>query len=313
MRTLLKSFAKYILTAFLFIAFFPGINCLNDKALSQCSLKDNLARANSNVSKTRRIVSMAPQITETIFALGCGGRLVAVTDFCVYPPEAKELPGVGGYFNPNLEKLTALHPDLIILQGEHEKVDRFCRKKGIHILHVRMDSLSSIYEGIYKLGSILDCPEQAQKLCDAIRGELEQIREKTAGQSRKKVFVCLGRSPGSIANLYTAGGPSFVSEILQIAGGENIFSDVTQPYPEASKESLVKRAPEVIIEARPGEKITDVQRRQIISEWNVLRAIPAVANSRVYVMTEDFLLVPGPRVGASARCLAQTLHEELAR
>jgi iron complex transport system substrate-binding protein len=256
---------------------------------------------------------MAPHITETVFALGCGKRLIAVTDFCVYPPEAKQLPGVGGYLNPNLERLTALHPDLVILQGKHEKLDRFCRKRGIPVLHVRMDSLSSIYEGIYKLGRVLDCPERAQKLCAAVRADLEQIREKTAGRSRKKVFVCVARPPGSITSLYTAGGPSFVSEILRIAGGENIFSDVTQPYPEASKESLIKRAPEIIIEARPGEEISDVQRRRIISEWNVLSGIPAVVNNRVYIMTEDFLLVPGPRVGASTRCLAQTIHEGLER
>ncbi len=308
-----KSFAKYLLTAFLFIGFLVGINWPVGQGLPQWALKDNLARANGNVSKARRIVSMAPHITETVFALGCGERLIAVTDFCVYPPEAKELPGVGGYFNPNLERLTALHPDLVIVPGKFDKMDRFCRKKGIPVLHVRMDSLSSIYEGIYKLGNVLDCSKRAQKLCTAIRGDLEQIREKTAGRSRKKVFVCVARSPGSMASLYTAGGPSFLSEILRIAGGENIFSDVTQPYPEASKESLIKRAPEIIIEARPGEKIKDVQRRQIISEWNVLSGIPAVANNRVYVMTEDFLLVPGPRVGAAAGCLAHTLHEELPR
>ncbi|MBW2358955.1 MAG: ABC transporter substrate-binding protein [Deltaproteobacteria bacterium] len=302
---LLKNFTKYLLTTFFIIAstLLPGINWPGGQALSPGALIGSHAQAHENDTKARRIVSMAPNITETIFALGCGERLIAVTDFCKYPPEAKELPSVGGYFNPNM-------PDLVIVQGKHEKMERFCRQKGIPILHVRMDSLSSIYNGILELGRVLDCTERAQKLCAAIRGELEQIREKTAGRSRKKVFVCLGRSPGSMASLYTAGGPSFVSEILQIAGGENIFSDVTQPYPEASKESLIKRAPEIIIETRPGENITDVRRRRIISEWNVLRGIPAVSNRRVYVLAEDFLLVPGPRVGAAARCLARTLHGE---
>jgi iron complex transport system substrate-binding protein len=313
MKMSLKSFVKYLLTAFLLVVILQGINWPGGQASAPGALTGCKTEAQEDEAKAQRIVSMAPHITETIFALGCGERLIAVTDFCVYPPEAKELPRVGGFYNPNLERLTALHPDLIILQGKHEKVDRFCRKKGIPALHVKMDSLSSIYEGIYKLGSVLDCPGRAQKLCASIRGDLERIREKTAGRSRKKVFVCISRSTGSIIRLYTAGGPSFVSEILQIAGGENIFSDVTHPYPEVSKESLIKRAPEIIIEARPGEKISDAQRSQIISEWNVLGGIPAVANKRVCVMTEDFLLVPGPRVGSAARCLAQTLHEELPR
>jgi iron complex transport system substrate-binding protein len=313
MGMLPKNLAKYLLTTFFVIAFLPSILRPCGQTLSSWALENNSSQPQEIKPKPHRVVSMGPHITETIFALGCGDRLIAVTDFCVYQPEAKKLPRAGGFYNPNLEKLTALHPDLIILQGKHEKLDRFCRKKDIPILHVRMDSLSSIYEGINNLGNVFDCPERAQKLCAAIRDDLEQVREKTAGQSRKKVFVCLGRSPGSIVRLYTAGGPSFVSEILQIAGGENIFSDVTQPYPEASKESLIKRAPEIIIEARPGEKMTDVQREQIISNWNVLSEIPAVANNRVFVLTEDFLLVPGPRVGAAARCLAQTLHEAFPR
>ena len=295
------------------MAIFLGTHLPCAWASSVWALENNPAQSQAMKPKPRRVVSMAPHITETIFALGCGGRVIAVTDFCVYPPEAKKLPRVGGFYNPNLEKLTALRPDLIILQGKHDKVDTFCRKRGIPVLHVNMDSLSTIYEGIYKLGSALDCPGRAQKLCAALRGELEQVREMTAGRSRKKVFVCLGRAPGSITSLYTAGGPSFVSEILQIAGGDNIFSDVTQPYPEASKESLIKRAPEIIIEARPGEKIADNEREQIISDWDVLATIPAVIKKKIFVLTQDFLLVPGPRMGAAARCLAQILHQALPR
>jgi iron complex transport system substrate-binding protein len=140
---------------------------------------------------------------------------------------------------------------------------------------------------------------------------LEAIDREVAGFSRQRVFVCLGREPGGMTSLYTAGGQSFVSEILQIAGGDNIFQDVTQPYPEASKESLIKRAPDVIIEMRPGENISDLRRRQILSEWAILRGGPAVSNRRVYVLTQNFLLIPGPRVAAATRILAHTLHPEI--
>ncbi|MCK4390158.1 MAG: ABC transporter substrate-binding protein [Desulfobacterales bacterium] len=269
------------------------------------------AQAHHHGPKARRIVSMAPNITETIFALGCGDCVVAATDFCTYPAEARALPKVGGYFNPNLERLTALCPDLLILQGKHEKVDAFCRAKGIPVLHVAMDSISSIYRGIVDLGSALHRPERAEHLCTTIRHQLEAVQKEVAGYPRQKVFICLGRAPSGMTNLYTAGGPSFISEILQIAGGDNIFADVTQPYPEASKESLLKRAPEIIIEMRPGEDISDLRRRQIIAEWDILRGVPAVSNRRVYVLTEDLLLVPGPRVGVAARFLAKPLHPEI--
>ncbi|MBE9580357.1 MAG: ABC transporter substrate-binding protein [Proteobacteria bacterium] len=261
--------------------------------------------------EAQRIVSMAPNITETIFALECGDRLVGVTDFCTYPREARTLPKVGGYYNPNLERLTVLRPDLVVLQGKHEKVDSFCRVKGIRILHVAMDSISSIYGGIVDLGKALQCPERAENLCTSIRKELGAVRTNVAGFARHKVFICLGRAPAGLTSLYTAGGPSFISEILQIAGGDNVFQDVTLPYPEASKESLIKRAPEIIIELRPGEDLSDLRRSQIISEWNILRGVPAISNHKVYVLTENFLLVPGPRVGLAARFLARTLHQDI--
>ena len=259
----------------------------------------------------KRVVSMAPNITESIFALGCGDRLVGVTDFCLFPVEARALPKVGGYYNPNLERLTVLRPDLVVLQGKHEKVNAFCRAKDIGVLHVAMDSISSIYGGIVDLGEALQCPVRAKNLCTGIRKELEAVRSDVAGFARHKVFVCLGRAPAGLTSLYTAGGPSFISEILQIAGGDNVFQDVTVPYPEASKESLLKRAPEIIIELRPGEDLSDLRRSQIISEWNILRGIPAISNHKVYVLTENFLLVPGPRVGLAARFLARTLHQDI--
>ena len=116
---------------------------------------------------------------------------------------------------------------------------------------------------------------------------------------------------GSMANLYTVGGKSFLSELLEIAGGKNIFADVDQPYPEASKESLIKREPDVILEMRPGERISHNKRNEIAAEWNVFDGVPAVSNHRIYVLTEDFLLVPGPRIVNTARTIAQILHGDM--
>jgi iron complex transport system substrate-binding protein len=253
---------------------------------------------------------MAPNITETVFTLGRGDKLVAVSDFCIFPQETKSLPKIGGFFNPNLERLAALRPDLILLQGEHEKVDRFARSRGIRVVHVNMDSLQTIYSGIEKLGTILEAPEAARALCLSIKERLHKFRGKALEFRRKKVFVSLGRAMGSMANLYTIGGPSFLSEVLAIAGGDNIFGDVTQPYPEASKESLIKRAPDVILEIRPGEIISQEQRDRIISEWRVFKKIPAVTHGHIRVITEDYVLIPGPRIGDVAQILMDALHEE---
>ena len=212
----------------------------------------NVANASDVKPGYTRIISMAPNITETVFALGHEKYLIAITDFCKFPPQTKELQKVGGFFNPNLERIAVLKPDLIILQGKHEKVAKFCRHRGISIMHVNMDSLDSIYNGILELGKVFGCIDRAKKLCANIRSELEQTRKKVSAHTRKKVFLCLGRSQGSMTGIYSAGGKSFLSELVTVAGGDNIFSDVKHPYPEISKESLMKRGPDIIIETRPG-------------------------------------------------------------
>jgi len=269
------------------------------------------AQAGQDALKARRIVSMAPSITEIIFALEKEDSLVGVTDFCSYPPETSSLPKVGGYLNPNLEKLVILRPDLVIIQGNHEKLEKFCKKRGISILYVNMDSISTIYRGIETLGRALNCRERAGNLCTYISNGLESIQRDVSRATRQKVFICLSRSPGSLANLYTVGGSSFISEILKLAGGVNIFDDVMQPYPEASKESLIKRAPEIIIEMRPGENISSDRRKQIISDWDSFQGVPAIKNKRIHILTEDFILIPGPRVAVAARLIAETLHPEI--
>lgn len=276
------------------------VSCLWSGPTSRASGTDSAA--------PMRVISMGPNITEAIFALGQGDRLVGVTDFCIYPPEAKDLPRVGGFFNPNLERMTALRPDLVVLQGKHDKVDAFCRAEKVATLHVAMDSIATIYSGITALGGALGACTQAHDMNNAIRRALDSVRAAVAPFARKKVFVSLGRAMGSMAHLYTVGGASFVSELIAIAGGDNIFADVKQPYPEVSKESLIKRAPDVILEMRPGEHISDARQKQIAAQWHIFANVPAVSNHRVYIITEDFVLLPGPRIGKAAHVFAQILH-----
>jgi iron complex transport system substrate-binding protein len=218
---------------------------------------------------------------------------------------------VGGYVNPNLERLLALRPDLVLLHGKHEKVDTFCRDKGIRVVHAAMESVSSVFSAITQLGEVFQCPQQATRLSAAIGKDLEALRKQVSPYHRPRVFVCLWRSTGGLSGLGTAGKDSYVGEILRAAGGESIFKDVAIPYPEVSKESLIKRKPEVILELRPGEEVSNEQKRGLISDWQVLRTVPAVQSNRIHVLTEDFLLVPGPRMGLAAQAMARALHPEM--
>lgn len=256
------------------------------------------------------IISFAPNITETLYELGQGGRVTGVTSFCDYPASVKKLACVGGHFDPDLEKVTFLAPELIILQGKHTIVDDLARRNGTPVLHVNMDSLASIHEGITTLGEALECQDRAAQLNERIQGELEAVRALVSGRVRPRVLIVTMRQSHDLNSLYSVGATSFVGELIEVAGGANIYADSENPYIEASKETVVVRKPEVIIEFHAGEKLDAGQRAAYIDDWKQLPSLPAVANNRIHLVTESHALRPGPRVGEIARILAKLLHPD---
>lgn len=258
----------------------------------------------------RRIVTMAPSVVELLFALGAGPRLAGVGDWCFSPPEAKRLPRVGGEYNPSLERLLALQPDLLIVQGKAERIEAFCRRNGIRILHLNTDTLATLRSGLHELGRSVGLEAEADRLAARIQMELAAVAARVAGRPRPTVFLCMGHSPGSLRGLSTAHGRSLLSELLDIAGGENVLGDVDLAYPPVSKEQLLEREPEVILDLHPGEELSEEARRQLLADWQAMASLPAVRKGRIYVLTDDSLLVPGPRVPLVARRLAEVLHPE---
>ena len=258
----------------------------------------------------QRIVTMAPSVVELLFAVGAGGRVVGVGDYCFHPPEAKRLPRVGGEYNPSLERMLALQPDLLIVQGKAEKTEAFCRHNAIRILHVNTDTLATLRSGLHELGRAVGLDAEADRLAARIQAELAAVASRVAGQPRPSVFLCMNHSPGSLRGLSTAHGTSLLSELLDIAGGENVLGDIDLAYPPVSKEQLLQREPEVILDLHPGEELSDEARRQLLADWQAAASLPAVRTGRIYVLTDDSLLVPGPRVPLVARRLAKVLHPE---
>jgi len=245
-----------------------------------------------------------------VFALGQGGRVVAVGSHDDYPAEIAALPKAGGYIDPDLEKIAMLNPELLIVQGRHPKVAKFAELRGMPLLSVNMDSLEGIDEGIRKIGEALGCEEAADRLRAKVKRELDEVRAAVAGLPRPKVLIITMRHDHTLNSLYTAHGGSFLSEIVDIAGGQNIYADATTSYPEASKETVVIKAPEVILEFHAGEKMDEAEKRRFIEDWSRLPSLPAVQHGRVYLITEPHAARPGPRIGEIARLLAGLLHPE---
>lgn len=257
------------------------------------------------------VVSLGPHLTEVIFAMGEGKRLVARGDYDDYPPQVLELESVGGYLDPNLERLALLQPELIVLPGEHRKVAEFAQLNLIPALPVHMDSLASIEAGIATLGEALGVPDKAAALNAEMRAKADALRAKLAEVERPRVLIVTQRDSADLSTLYTAGGPSFVSEMVSLAGGDSIFAEVDQAYFAASKESVVTAAPQVILEFHAGQSMTERQRQRYIDDWQALRELPAVTNYRVYLIEESFALRPGPRIVEMAERIARRLHPDL--
>ncbi len=256
-----------------------------------------------------RIIPMAPNLVETVFALGAGDKVVAVTDFTIYPPEALDLPRIGGTFNANLEKITRLQPDLVIIQGEHDQVARLCQARGIRLLRVRMDSIATIRNGIRQIGAVLDRREAALQLVEEIDRDLAALAA-GPGQPRRPVALVMGHTPGGLRGMTTFGPESFLTELVELAGGRNVVAGDGSAYPPLSLEALAARGPEVILEFRPAESLDDAQRARLLADWSALPGVPAAASGRIRFITAPELLIPGPRVADIVRRLAAAIHDE---
>lgn len=277
--------------------------------------KDIPARVHSDAGQVihpERIVCVTPLGTELIYALGCQNYLVGVDDFSDYPAEVAQKKKIGSFFDTNFEAITALAPDLIITLGESKDISDYCRSNNIGMLKLRMADLSGIYDDIQRTGVILGCPDKAQGLCEKIFSELNGIRSELIRANNGenpaciKVFLCINRKSGTLTSLGTAGPGTCLTELIEIAGGKNIFDDLAMPYADISRESLLSRTPEVIIEAVSAESIAR-RGESLCQEWQSLD-VPAVKNGRVYLIDENLLGRPGVRSGEIARRLFQLIQ-----
>ena len=255
------------------------------------------------------IITLAPHLTETVFALGQGSRVIAVGSFCDYPPEIASLPRVGGYLDPNFEKITALHPELLIVPGKHQVVTDYAVMKRLPVLNVNMDSMAGIDSGIETIGKALGCEQEATAVRQRIQSELAAVRTAVQGLPRPKVLIITTRPSHDLNNLYTANRASFVSELVECAGGENVYADAGSTYLEASKETVVVRAPEVVLEFHAGEKLAPDEQAKFVADWRQLPSLPAVQHERVCLVLESHAMRPGPRVGEIARIVAKLIHK----
>jgi iron complex transport system substrate-binding protein len=258
----------------------------------------------------QRVVTLTPSLTEAAFAIGAGDQVVGVSDFCTYPPEALKRRSCGGWANPNLEVLSSLQPDLVLIQGQHQSVRDYCASQKIACETLEMESIDSIYSTIERMGELLGHEDQATSLTRRMRAEIKAIVDSLPPESeRPRVFLSLGHQPGQLDNVYAVAGESFLSDALKLAGGTNVFAQLKQTYPQISRESLIVRRPQVIIELTLDPQTDNTQeiRAQLERDWQQLTMLEAVRRGQIHILSKDYLLLPGPRLPQIVR----TFHEIL--
>lgn len=265
---------------------------------AQREITDDLGRKVNLPVKVERAVSLAPSLTENVFAVGAGDRLVGVTTYCDYPAEAQKLAKIGDTLNPNLENIIALKPQVVFvstasqMQAFTERLER----QNIAVFVTNPQDIDGVYKSLYQIGDVMNETERANTVVDELKKRVADVEARTANAAKPKVFVQIAREP-----LFTIGKTSFINDLIVRAGGVSVTSEINEAYPKFSKETALALQPDAII-------LSESDDNQ--SPNDVFKDSPAMKNGKVYKIKADLLSRPGPRIVDGLEKIAKVLHPE---
>ena len=271
-------------------------------AAGPVSVTDDSGHQVTLVAPAARVVSLAPANTEIAFALGAGAKLVAGTSYDDYPAAAKALPKIGDFQSPSVEKIVSFRPDLVLAAGGIQAVLRAkLENLGIKVFVVDPSTLDGVYSDLTAVGKLLGVSDKATVVVDAMRQRANAIEQKVAGLPKPTVFVEIYSKP-----LMTAGKATFIDDLVSLAGGTNIGDAAGSGFPSFSSEVLFKDDPDVYV-ATTGSMASPVQ----IAKRSGYSGLKAVQDGRVYVIEDNLLVRPGPRLVDGLEQLARMIHPEV--
>jgi len=249
----------------------------------------------------QRIISLAPSITETLFALGLDSSIIGVTDYCDYPPSAKLKPKVGGIMNPNVERIIALRPDLVLMSGSgnmKSDYDKLC-SSGIIVFVSYPHTIEDIFKSISDAGVLTSATPKADSLLQYLRMRKQELVSEAAAQPKRTVLMLLSLNP-----IVAIGPGTFLDEMITLAHGENIAHTATTAYPLLSREEILRRQPDVIIATN------DIVRSSgdILSMYPEWKTLSAIRNRRIGIIDASIVSRPGPRIIDGLEAVAKAVH-----
>ena len=261
--------------------------------------------------RPERIISIVPSLTETLFAIGAGPEVVGVGSFDTHPSEVATRPRVGGLLDPDMERIFALRPDLVVLHASQQDQIQQLTRAAIPVFSYAHGGLADTLAVIRQLGARTGHTSDAERVAGAIEAQLDTLRARIGRRTRPRVLLVFGREPRSLRNIYASGGFGFLHDMLEAAGGDNVFADVRRESVQLTSEAILTAAPDVIIELTYDERMTPDNQAAEVAVWNRLPTIPAVRNGRVYLLLGNQFVVPGPRMAEATAAIARALHPDI--
>jgi iron complex transport system substrate-binding protein len=268
------------------------------KPVEMRQVTDDLGRTVMLPVKITRAVSLAPNLTENIFAVGAGDRLVGVTTFCNYPAEAKSIQKVGDTISPNLETIVAIKPDVVLVStaSQIEAFKNILEQNGIAVYVTNPDSIEGMLANLQQLGDLFGTRDKADELVSRLQQRISNVQNGVAGSDKPKVFIQIEKEP-----LFTVGKQSFITVVVEKAGSESVTSNIETPYPKLSKETASTLNPDAIILSVSDDNLEANE---------VFKNSPAVKKGRIFNVDVDLLSRPGPRLVDALEQIARDLHPD---
>lgn len=265
------------------------------------SFTDELGREVKIAFPPQRIISLAPSVTETLFALGLGDRVVGVTSYCDFPEAAKTKTKIGDTLNPNAEQLIALKPDLVIITtaSQLEKLSRQLGELNIAVYVTNPRSMREVVISIRKLGEATGASAEAVEVTRQMEARISEVEKRIGALPKPSVLYVLQTAP-----LITAGRNTFINDLILMAGGQSITGSESAEYPQLSRETAIARAPEVIV--APASHGTELVKEEDLRRDFAIT--PALKTNRIVRVNPDWVDRPGPRIVDGLEQLAEGLH-----
>ena len=264
------------------------------------------SRAQTRTDRPARIVSIVPAVTEILFAVGAGPQVVAVSSFDKFPAAVQGLPRVGALLDPDTERILSLRPNLVVVYGSQSDLLAQLKRAGIPAFVYRHGGLDGTLETIEAVGRATGHATEAAGVVAGLRGRLDGIRKRVAGRTPPRTLLVISREPGTLRGLYASGGVGFLHDLLELAGGANLFADVAKESAQPSHELLLTRRPDVVVELRPDTDRPDPAEAQ--RAWSALPSVPAFRAKRLHTLAGAYLVTAGPRLADAAEAMARALH-----